>query len=71
MLLRSWYVSNREKNLVLPQLDVLCFVDSHGRPAPFGMETEEEWMGQSYNRGVCVCGGRTGGEKGIETVVGM
>lgn len=32
------------RNLVLPQLDVPCCVDSEGRTAPIRTETEE-WMG--------------------------
>ena len=32
------------KSLVLPQLDVSCYVQVHGRPAPFWMETKEQWV---------------------------
>lgn len=31
-------------NLVLPQLDLPCFVDSHGRTYPFWMKTERKWI---------------------------
>lgn len=37
----------RERSSVLPQLDVPCFVQSHGRPDfLFKMETEKEWIGK-------------------------
>ena len=41
-LSQSWC---REKSLILPQIDVPCFADTHGRPASLWMETEEECMG--------------------------
>ena len=32
---------------LLPQLDVLCFVQSHGMSVSFLMEIEEEWLVES------------------------
>lgn len=31
--------------LVLTHFDVSCFVDAYGKPVPFLIQTEEEWMG--------------------------
>lgn len=36
---------NEGRSLILPQLDMLCFVDTKGRPAPFGAEAKKEWFG--------------------------
>lgn len=33
---------NSKKNLVLQKLDKTYFIDTHGRPAPFRTEREEE-----------------------------
>lgn len=34
----------RERCLFLQQLDMPCFVDARGRPAPFWENTEQEWF---------------------------
>ena len=39
------------RSLVLPQLDLPCFVDTHGRLALFRREVKEEWMEAGYNGG--------------------
>lgn len=46
---------------------MLCFVDTHGRHAPFLTESEENWMGAKGVEGRC---GKGMGE-GKETAVGM
>lgn len=40
-----WVAYFRERSLVLHPLHVPCFVDAHGRPAPFLIGIEEEGMG--------------------------
>lgn len=34
-----------KRSLVLPQLDMPCFIDTHGKSATFSTETEKEWIG--------------------------
>lgn len=48
------------------QLDILSFVDSHGRSTPLWTERKEEWMGEGPD-----VGERMIGEEGQETAVGV
>lgn len=51
------------RSLVLPQLGIPGFVDSHGRPYPF--------LGVCRGKGEMRLGEGTGGEEGGETVIAM
>lgn len=41
----------KERSLILPQLDISCFVGTHRRPAHFGINMDEGWIGEEMQRG--------------------
>lgn len=60
---------NRERNSVIPQLHVPCFVQGHGRPdLLFKMETEKEWMGKGADG---IRGGTRGEREGEKMLIKM